>query len=171
MYNRTMDESASLLNADEDAPPAPVMASTKAHASVFLPALVIAVLYGGLWLFVVALGKGDGALARLMLLICVIGVPAVLLHAFLRFMSTEVHVTERTLVLSRGWPRRRTITLDLRDVIDMQTKQTVLGRILGMGTMIVRDAQGKHYRINDLAAPVDFRRAVLQAQAELRAVS
>ncbi len=171
LYTSAMDESASMLRTDDDVSPAPVLASAKAHASVFLPALVIAVLYGGIWLFIVALGKGDGALARLMVLICVIGVPAVFLHAFLRFMSTSADLTERTLVINRGWPRRRTVTLDLRDVVDVQTRQTVLGRVLGVGTLIVRNSKGSRYRINDLAAPILFMRAVLQVQAELKAVS
>ncbi|WP_290887643.1 hypothetical protein, partial [Hoeflea sp.] len=43
--------------------------------ALFLPGLVVAGGYAGLWLFLHAAGRGEGALARVCLLVLVIGVP------------------------------------------------------------------------------------------------
>ena len=63
----------------------------KAHWTLFLPALVVALLYGGLWVFLLVNGKGDTALARIMLLVLMLIVPVLLVRA-IQYLFQLIHL-------------------------------------------------------------------------------
>ena len=58
--------------------------------ALFLPGLVVAAGYGAFLLALVLSGKGEGALARVCLLVLVIVVPLLLAHAGLRLSTTQL---------------------------------------------------------------------------------
>lgn len=138
--------------ADEDAEPSAI-ARAVAHWSVYLPAVVVGVIYGGVWLLMLSQDKVGGAIGRLMLLVCAVVVPLLLVHAFLRYMSTCVTVTKSEIILERGWPRRIPVTVALGDVSQVVTARPVLGRFLGAGTLILSTRKNERFVVNDLGDP------------------
>ena len=118
---------------------------------IFLPSVVLALLYGGLGLTMVLLGRGDTALARLLVLFVVVGVPVLLLNAGLRYATLEVRIRRRTLVYRRGWiwPRWRRVAL--RDIAEVSTAYGPAGHLLGGGTLVLKLTDGGRVRIPDVA--------------------
>ncbi len=135
-----------------DADESVVMRSVS-HWSVFLPAVFVCALYGGVWLWMLSQDRGDGAIARLMLLVCVVIVPLLLVHAFLRYMSTCVTVTKSAVILERGWPRRMPITVVFGDVSEIGTSRPVFGRLFGSGALILSTRRNKRFVVGDLEDP------------------
>jgi len=76
-----------------------------AHWHLFLPTLVIAVLYSALWMFFASSGKADSGLARLFIVVMAIGVPLLAVHAFLRYQTIRVQVNEDQALCHPGWPK------------------------------------------------------------------
>lgn len=144
-----MGESADQTSDDTPEP----LAEASGHWSVFLPALVIAVIYGGVWGHLALRGSNDGALGRLLLAICVIGVPVLLVHAFLRYTSTRVEIHADGMRVEQGWPKRSSRRLEAGKIVDVETRFSPLGRLLGGGVLVVHCQGGHHYAVADLAAP------------------
>ncbi|MBZ0216349.1 MAG: hypothetical protein K8F25_07350, partial [Fimbriimonadaceae bacterium] len=61
------------------------LVETRAHWSLFLPSVVVALIYGLAWLMLAMVGQGGGGLAKIMFLVLVIAPPVLLAHAFLRY--------------------------------------------------------------------------------------
>ena len=139
----------------------------RAHWTIFLPALVVACLYGGLWLFFVAAGKGDTALARLLLIVAVVGAPLLLAQAFLRHLSFGLAVGPRGLWYRRGWLRPRWRRVPLAQIARIDTALGLAGRLFGGGALVVRLKTGERLRLDDVRAPVDAARAIERRIAEI----
>jgi len=87
-----------------------------------------------------------------------------LFSAFIRGWATEMAVTNRRVILKTGLISRRTIELNLDKVENVSIDQTVLGRILGFGSMTVVGTGGSRETFSVVAKPLLFRKAV-QAQS------
>lgn len=150
-----MDESLELRSNEFDtrADGEPAVMRKGAHWSIFMPTVVVAALYGGTWLLLALHGREHGALGRLLMLVCALGVPMLLVHAFLRYMSTCVTVTKSAVILERGWPRRQPITVVLGDVADAGTRRPLMGRLFGSGALIVKTRRNRRFVVNDLDDP------------------
>ncbi len=150
-----MDESIGLRQDGFDGSVAgePAVMRKGAHWSIFMPTLLVALLYGGTWLLLASYGREQGALGRLLMLVCALGVPMLLVHAFLRYMSTCVTVTKSAVILERGWPRRQPITVVLGEVSDVDTRRPFMGRLFGSGAFIVSTRKNRRLVVNDLDDP------------------
>jgi uncharacterized membrane protein YdbT with pleckstrin-like domain len=131
------------------------LAETGGHWSVFLPALLVAILYGVLWLLLDLTGRGSGALARLIFLVLIAAPPLLLAHAFLRFYSTGVAVTRQHILVARGWPRHMGEQIPLKDVESATLRVSRLSRLLGVGGIHIRLWDGNAIDARDLADPSD----------------
>lgn len=145
-----MVESDSAFDDERETEP---LLEAKGHWSVFLPALVIAALYGGIWAWFAIRGAHDGALARAALSICVIGGPVLFVYAFLRFNSTHVGLYADRVLIEQGWPHRREFSLSAEAIVDVETRYSPVGRLFGGGTLIVHSRGGGHHSVADLGAP------------------
>ena len=124
-----------------------------AHWTIFLPSLVVACLYGGLWLVLLALGRADTALARLLLIVLVVGVPLLLVHAALRHRSCRLVIGDGELRCRSGWLRPRWRRIALTDIESAFALQGRIGRRLGGGTLVIRLQDGETVRLDDLDSP------------------
>jgi uncharacterized membrane protein YdbT with pleckstrin-like domain len=79
-------------------------------------------------------------------------IPAAVRRAF-----TELAVTNRRVILKRGIFSRHTIEMNRAKVESVDVDQTVLGRIMGYGTVIVRGTGGGLEPIRNIAHPLTFR--------------
>ncbi len=96
------------------------------------------------------------------LLITIIGV-SFLAGAYVRQTATELVLTNRRIIAKYGFISRATFEIMLSRVTGANFDQTVMGRILGFGTILVHGAGGEISPIDLVADPQTFHRALLGA--------
>ena len=109
-----------------------------------------------------ALGKAElsaGGLAIVGLFLLVAGA-AILVYGLAKRNATEMAVTSKRVLIKTGLASRRTLDLMLSRVESIGVEETVLGRILGYGSVIVRGTGGTPEAFFLIAHPQEFRRAV-----------
>jgi uncharacterized membrane protein YdbT with pleckstrin-like domain len=74
--------------------------------------------------------------------------------------ATEMAVTNRRVLIKTGMGSRRTLDLMLSRVESIGVQETVFGRMLGYGSVIVRGTGGTPEPFVMIAHPQEFRRAV-----------
>jgi uncharacterized membrane protein YdbT with pleckstrin-like domain len=79
------------------------------------------------------------------------------LHEFVRRATTEFAITNHRIIYKTGLLRRHTLEMNRGKVESVDVDQTILGRILGYGTIIVRGTGGSLEPIRDIADPLAFR--------------
>ena len=84
----------------------------------------------------------------------------VLAYGILRRNATEMAVTNRRVLIKTGMASRRTLDMMLSTVESIGVEETVLGRMMGFGTVIVRGTGGTPETFLMIAHPQDFRRNV-----------
>jgi uncharacterized membrane protein YdbT with pleckstrin-like domain len=123
----------------------------------FLPdcILVIAVIVG--------LGGGGWIAAAV---VAAIGV-VLFIPPWVRSSSSEFAITNKRVLIKVGLVRRHSLELLLQKVEGIGVDQSVLGRILGYGTITVSGVGGTKESFRMISDPLEFRR---QVQASLSAV-
>lgn len=86
---------------------------------------------------------------------------ALLLIAAVDHYFTEYTVTDRRVLVKRGVVRRRTYELSLARVEGINLGQSVIGRILGYGTVRVGGTGGESVIVTMVQDPVAFRTLVM----------
>lgn len=87
-----------------------------------------------------------------------------LVVAYVRYQSTELAVTTRRVIVKHGFIRRRTVEINLSKVESIQVDQAVMGRFFNFGTLIVAGTGTSHAPLAGIAAPMEFRKAFIEAQ-------
>lgn len=87
-----------------------------------------------------------------------------LLVAFIRYKTTELAVTNKKIIAKFGFIRRDTIELLLHKVESIQVKQSLFGRILNYGSIIVSGAGNPQAPVPGISNPVEFRRRFMDIQ-------
>jgi uncharacterized membrane protein YdbT with pleckstrin-like domain len=146
-----------------------VIYATRLHWIVLVVPILLGLLFGlpGLALLArSATGAGDksvtsestmagGAILLLAALIFVV-------RGILERNATEMTVTNKRVVAKVGLAARRTIELLLSRVESIGVEESVMGRILGYGTVIVRGTGGTPESFDKIAHPLEFRTQVQQ---------
>ena len=99
-------------------------------------------------------GYGLGALGLVFALISFVRA------RFARF-TTEIAVTDRRVILKRGFIRRQTIEMNMSKVESVDVNQSILGRMLDYGDILVRGTGAGLEPLNMIAHPLAFRNAVI----------
>jgi uncharacterized membrane protein YdbT with pleckstrin-like domain len=153
---------------------------TRHHWIVLLDPLLVSLLLGaaGIGLFVVSIpskaGKGRGsaspsfgagglAIVGLLLLLAAAGTFA---YGIAKRNATEMAVTNKRVLIKTGMTSRKTLDLMLSRVESIGVEETVTGRMLGYGTVIVRGTGGTPEAFVMIAHPQKFRRAVQEQTAQ-----
>src|SRR5262249_17396136 len=84
--------------------------------------------------------------------------------AWIKNRATELAVTDQRVIIKTGIIWRRTIEMNLAKIENIQVDQSILGRILGYGTITVVGTGGRREPFECVADPLGFRKAV-QAQS------
>lgn len=129
------------------------LADARAHWSLFLPALLVALLYGVSYLLLFVAGKGDGDLARLVLVVFAVAPPLLLVGAFLRYYSTGLAVTASHVLVARGWPWRTGEEVALTEVSEVSTSAGWMQRRFGAGQVRLVLRGGRSMTVSDLRDP------------------
>jgi|SRR5215467_1334852 uncharacterized membrane protein YdbT with pleckstrin-like domain len=77
--------------------------------------------------------------------------------AFIRRASTELAITDRRVIYKTGLISRHTIEMNRRQVESVDVDQTILGRMLGYGTIIIRGTGGSLEPMRRIDSPLTFR--------------
>jgi uncharacterized membrane protein YdbT with pleckstrin-like domain len=88
--------------------------------------------------------------------------------AWVRYKTTELAITTRRVIVKHGFIRRRTVEININKVESIQVDQDVLGRLFGFGTLVIAGAGDPQAPITGIAAPMEFRRAFIEAQDQAR---
>ena len=87
---------------------------------------------------------------------------ACIVRGILKRNATEMAVTDKRVVVKVGVATRRTIELLLSKVESIGVEESVMGRILGYGTVVVRGTGGTPESFDTVAHPIEFRKQVQQ---------
>lgn len=87
-----------------------------------------------------------------------------LIMAYVRYQSTELAVTTKRVIVKHGFIRRQTVEINMNKVESIQVDQGVLGRVFDFGTLIISGTGTSHAPITGVSAPMDFRKAFIEAQ-------
>jgi uncharacterized membrane protein YdbT with pleckstrin-like domain len=128
------------------------------HPLIFLPAL--------LWLalavaFLVAAWMLSDQIQQLAALIGagVFGIFALIsgLRAWIRRITTELAITDRRVIYKSGLLSRHTLEMNRSKVESVDVDQSILGRMFGFGTIILRGTGGSLEPMRMISDPLVFR--------------
>ncbi|MBV9553707.1 MAG: PH domain-containing protein [Alphaproteobacteria bacterium] len=134
-----------------------VVYATRLHPILFLPAVLW--LAAALALLIVALlADGDLRIAgEALAAFCALFALAAGIPALVRRATTELAVTDRRVIYKSGMISRHTLEMNSSKVESVDVDQTLLGRFLGFGTIIVRGTGGSLEPIRMISDPLTFR--------------
>jgi len=84
--------------------------------------------------------------------------------AWINLKTTELAVTERRVIAKFGLISRETTEIKVERIESMQVNQSVMGRLLGFGTIIFSGAGTPQLVVPSISDPLEFRKAVVGAQ-------
>jgi uncharacterized membrane protein YdbT with pleckstrin-like domain len=91
-----------------------------------------------------------------------------LVMAYIRYKTTELAVTTKRVIVKSGFIRRSTVEININKVESIQVDQEVLGRIFNFGTLIISGGGNPQAPIAGISAPMEFRRAFIEAQDQAK---
>lgn len=138
----------------------------RAHWQIFLPTLMITLMYVGLWIFLSSKGMEKSALSRLIIIVMAIGVPVLAAHAFLRYQTIRVQVLPDGLRYHPGWPKDLPVDLPYDLIEDARIKYGLLGWVFRTGTLVLVLTTGNNVAIADLYKPKQILGAIAKAMGE-----
>jgi len=138
---------------------------TRVHWVIFMRPLlwfiICLLLYGMMQHFNIALNSFYKILLAIPLAMAVFDG----LLQMIAYNSTEFGVTNKRIIVKIGFISRKTSENFLQKIENIQVNQTILGRILGYGTIIVHGTGGTREPFDLIPAPLRFRKKV-QEQVE-----
>lgn len=131
------------------------------HRSIFAPAFSFAVVT--VLALVIVLESGDWPLFWGLAAATTISY----IWAQVLYSTSEFVVTNKRVVIKVGWLRRRTVETMLSKVEGINVDQSLLGRLLGYGSIIITGTGGTQEPFRNIGSPFEFRR---QVQAQVSAI-
>ena len=125
----------------------------KLHWLVFVLAILLFI--AAIWLF--SLG---GNIARFLALFLIVGVLVTGLIAVIERLTSEFAVTNKRVLIKTGLIRRHSLETLLSKIESIGVAQSILGRILGFGTIVISGTGGSKEPFHKIADPMQFRRRV-----------
>lgn len=137
-----------------------VIYATTLHWQVYLRAIVlfliaVALAIASLWVS----GNGNTALLAAAALALLLALSS-WFRAWVRRATTELAVTDARVIYKAGLLRRHTLEMNRSKVESVDVDQSLLGRILGYGTVVVRGTGGSLEPMRNISSPLDFRSTI-----------
>jgi uncharacterized membrane protein YdbT with pleckstrin-like domain len=96
-----------------------------------------------------------GAILLLVAFVCIV-------RGLFKRNATEMAVTDKRVVIKVGLAARRTIELLLSKVESIGVEESMMGRMLGYGTVVLRGTGGTPEPFDTVDHPIEFRKQVEQ---------
>lgn len=81
--------------------------------------------------------------------------------------TSEFAITNKRVIIKVGLLRRRTLEMNLSKIESINVNQTIIGRILGYGDIVVVGTGGTKEPFACIGSPIKFRKAYQDAEANL----
>jgi uncharacterized membrane protein YdbT with pleckstrin-like domain len=135
-----------------------VIYATSLHWLVYLRAILLLIVAAAC-LIVSGMFPEPGVKLALTVVAALFGLIALLsgLSAFIRRSTTELAVTDRRVIYKTGIFQRHSMEMNTSKVETVGVNQSILGRILGYGTVMVRGTGGSFEPIPFIGDPLTFR--------------
>lgn len=82
------------------------------------------------------------------------------IHAWWRSFTTEIAVTTTRVIYKRGFIQRHTAEMNMDKVESVDVDQSLLGRILGYGTVDIKGTGASIEQLKPVAHPLELRNAI-----------
>jgi uncharacterized membrane protein YdbT with pleckstrin-like domain len=82
------------------------------------------------------------------------------------YWTSEFAVTNKRVIMKMGWISRRVLELNLHKIESVNVDQSLLGRLLGYGTITVIGTGGTRETFDRIAHPLVFRKAFQEQEGE-----
>jgi uncharacterized membrane protein YdbT with pleckstrin-like domain len=132
---------------------------TDIHWIIFLPGIAVFVLAALLYLLALSTTAAYVFWAVVAAILFIVAA-GLLLAAWFRRITTEIAVTDRRIIYKRGFVSRRTIEMQMDKVESVDVDQSVMGRILNYGDIIIRGVGVGIEPLKNIEAPIEFRNHV-----------
>lgn len=137
-----------------------VIAVGRKHWVVYMRGLLLLVVGVALLFLQIMEGPGEFAVKIVGALAAFYGLVALLL-AWIESWTTEIAVTNRRVIHKRGFIRRETGEMNMEKVESVIVDQSILGRILGYGSIVVRGTGAGLEGLHHMADPLRLRSAIV----------
>jgi uncharacterized membrane protein YdbT with pleckstrin-like domain len=84
--------------------------------------------------------------------------------AAIRYLTTELAITNKRVIAKFGLISRATIEINLQKIESIQVRQGILGRICNYGSIVVAGAGSPQAPVPGISDPMKFRRAFIDTQ-------
>jgi len=121
--------------------------------ALFLPGLVVAAGYGALWAVLYLNDRGEGALARVSLMVLVIIVPLLFAYAGLRLSTTRLTLRGAHLEVHPGFPARDPVIVTYPAVTGLSLRHGLSGWITGAASLVIEREHGVPVVVSGLTNP------------------
>ncbi|MBN1473114.1 MAG: PH domain-containing protein [Syntrophaceae bacterium] len=115
------------------------------------------------------LAKGEEVVyeARLhwIIFISIKAILTLLIAPLIAWYTSEFAITNKRIIIKVGLISRRTLEMNLAKIESVNVDQSILGRILGYGTITVIGTGGTREPFFQISNPLDFRKAFQQLQS------
>jgi uncharacterized membrane protein YdbT with pleckstrin-like domain len=81
-------------------------------------------------------------------------------HAWCKRNTTEIAVTDRRIILKRGFIRRYTVEMNMQKVESVDVDQTLIGRLFNFGNVTVRGVGSTFETLRGIDGPLKLRTSV-----------
>lgn len=89
-----------------------------------------------------------------------VGAVVLFLPPWFRRMNTEIVVTDKRIICKRGWISRHTEEMNISKVETVDVNQSIVGRILGYGDVLVKGTGASLEPIYCVSGPIELRNAI-----------
>jgi uncharacterized membrane protein YdbT with pleckstrin-like domain len=140
-----------------------IVYSTKLHWIIYWRAillLIVCIMLAGAAWYVADNKNLSLALAIAAVIFALLGLSSAL-RTSIRRWTTELAVTDRRVIYKEGLIARRTLEMNRSRVESVDVYQTILGRILGYGTITLRGTGGSLEPMHTIDDPLTFRSHII----------
>ena len=136
-----------------------VVFKTRLSWTLYGPAIVYALVALALTVFATS-AAGLGVIAFVIAALAALAALGSFLRAWFRRWTTEIAVTDRRVVLKRGFIRRHTVEMNMQKVESVDVDQTQLGRLFNYGTVTIKGTGSTLESLRMIDHPLKLRSAI-----------
>ena len=130
--------------------------SASLHWILYVPGLLLWLVAAVVYLALPTSG-GFGTLGRFAALLVFAAGLYLVARAWFRWWTTEIAVTNRRVIYKTGFISWKTTEMHMDKVESVEVEQSVLGRMLDFGEVVVRGTGSGFEPIRDIGAPLEMR--------------
>jgi uncharacterized membrane protein YdbT with pleckstrin-like domain len=132
---------------------------TTLSRTLYAPAIVLAI--AALALAILGAGvPGFGLYAVIVAALLALAAAIDAIRVWFRRWTTEVAVTDKRIILKRGFIRRHTVEMNMQKVESVDVDQTQLGRLFDYGTVTIRGVGSTFESLRMIDAPLKLRTTI-----------